>query len=154
MENVRWSTPIFRADAAKVRRELVELAQSTEFMSVKPQEIVNYAQANPDSELHKCFTWDDTVAANNWRKQQARLIVNHLVVTVEDNKTGKEVVARTMMVTESDQGKVYKPVEFLQASEYAALLDRAWTEAKAWVKKYKSLHDSGIQAVIEAIEGV
>jgi hypothetical protein len=48
-----------------------------------PDNIV--AKATPeDSPLHPHFTWDDTKAARNWRKQEARILVNAITVEFED----------------------------------------------------------------------
>ncbi|MBR3645236.1 MAG: hypothetical protein IKN54_02360 [Lachnospiraceae bacterium] len=151
MENVRWATPLFRADAAKVRDELVDLANTNEYQNVKPQEIVDYAKEHPDSELHKCFEWDDTKAAASWRRQQARNIVCNLVITVEAGNKNEPTVARTLIITESERGQAYKPIEYILPDEYQRTLAKAWEEAKAWAKRYRNLKDSGIQAVIEQI---
>jgi hypothetical protein len=32
-----------------------------------------------DSPIHKCFTWDDTVAAHKWRKKEAKMLTSQLM---------------------------------------------------------------------------
>lgn len=152
MENVRWSTKIFNANAQTVHDELMEIADSNEYQTLKPQEIVDWARDHENSELHKCFTWDDTQAAASWRRQQARTVINHLVVEVIPEGKKEPTIARTMLVTETEEGIAYKPVQYMVTDEYTRVLDRAWREAKAWANRYKSLKDSGIQAIIEMIE--
>ena len=54
--------------AQKVAEEIASIGESA-----TPQQIVDRAR-DENSELHKCFEWDDSIAAENWRKQQARII--------------------------------------------------------------------------------
>ena len=72
----------FKADAETVYKEITALGDS-----FSPEQIVEAAK-NEKSELHKCFTWDDTVAAENWRKHQARVLVAQLVVKTETSLRG------------------------------------------------------------------
>lgn len=65
---------VFKADAQKVADEISSIG-----LSVKPEEIVDKAR-DESTELHKCFEWDDTKAAERYRLHQARQIVCHLVV--------------------------------------------------------------------------
>ena len=69
---------LFKADAQKVCEEILALGDS-----VKPEQIVKAAE-DERSELHKCFTWDDSAAANKWRLYEARQIVCQLII--EENK--------------------------------------------------------------------
>ena len=54
---------IYKADAQKVADEIGD-------KKVTPQEILEKAR-DETSELHKCFEWDDSVAAERYRLQQA-----------------------------------------------------------------------------------
>lgn len=69
-----WRTPKFKADANKCANELKQLGNS-----ITPEQIVDFAK-NPDSELHKCFEWNDTIAAQKYRIHQARTVMCELVV--------------------------------------------------------------------------
>ena len=69
---------LYKADAEKVSKEIESISNAT------PSSILEYAR-NENSELHKCFEWDDTVAAEKYRLQQARNIVCNLVYQ-EENK--------------------------------------------------------------------
>ena len=64
--SVVWGFVKFKADAEKCYREIEALGEC------KPEEIVEYAK-HTDTELHKCFEWDDTKAAERWRPVLARL---------------------------------------------------------------------------------
>ena len=49
---------------------------------LKPQDVVDEAK-NPQNPLHKCFCWDDEVAAYNYRIVQARQLIRICITKVE-----------------------------------------------------------------------
>lgn len=78
-----------------------------------PCEIVKAAEPE-NSKLHFHFTWDDAVAGFNWRKQEARVLVN-AVVTVTDDGVVMPLVESLQTVrfdVETDEiittGRIYK----------------------------------------------
>ena len=51
-----------------------------------PDDLVSLA-SDPQKQLHRCFTWDDTKAATQWRRQEARFLCCHLKVQyIESDK--------------------------------------------------------------------
>ena len=83
--NAEWKpgfAGLHNADAQLVAREIIAIGES-----VTPEQIVNKAR-NADTELHKCFDWDDTTAAEKYRLHQARQVVCHLVIkeTIQKDK--------------------------------------------------------------------
>lgn len=74
--SVQWGFLKFKGNAEKCFQEIQSLGTT-----VTPEKIVNFAR-DENTELHKCFQWDDSIAAENWRKQQARQVVMSLTVTV------------------------------------------------------------------------
>jgi hypothetical protein len=58
--------------------------------------------------LHDCFEWDDTKAGEEYRKEQARLVLRMIVTTIE-REVGGEV--------ESVQIRAYESVRFAQEDE-------------------------------------
>ena len=72
---IKWSTGgIFKADASKCYEEIKKIGEE-----VKPEQVLDKAR-DDSSELHKCFDWDDSSAAEKYRLHQARLVINHLIV--------------------------------------------------------------------------
>ena len=140
--SVTWNGFRFSADAEKCYREI----QSLE--CITPASIVDYARSE-DTELHKCFQWDDSIAAENWRKQQARIIVSSLVVTVEKNTAGSQ---KYRLIQHDDSTKEYKPVVFTvrNMDEYSRLLAQAKRELRSFKERYKSITE--LSEVIEQIE--
>ena len=77
----KWKESRLKADAQKVGAELETLNEDQQGLT--PAAILDKAR-DPDTELHKCFEWDDTEAAEQYRLVQARFLVRNLVITKED----------------------------------------------------------------------
>lgn len=115
---------------------------------VRPQDIVNYAR-NPDTELHKCFEWDDTRAAEEYRLAQARQVTRHLVIREREVPTERPQIKFFAKPRNTDG---YKPVEKIlrNPNEYNAMLTRAWAELHAFKRKYAMLEE--LQDIFELIK--
>lgn len=140
MDSIKWKVSgIFKADAQKVYEEIGDT-------SVTPEEILEKARKKR-SELHKCFEWDDSVAAERYRLQQARQIIQLLVITP---KTDDDEPVRVFQIT--SEKNVYQPTRMIlqQPDEYEQLLRRAKGELFAIEKRYKML--SELEAVFAAID--
>ena len=131
---------MFKADAEKVYSDLEMIAEKT------PQNVVDYAERHPNSELYKCFTWDNTKAANEWRKHEARQVMRLLVFEDTENKEPTKIRVLQKSVD------AYQPVKLIvrDQDEYKALLERAYAELQAFKERYKNLIE--LEAVLEAIE--
>lgn len=143
--SVKWRFIQFRGDAQKCYDELQTLGDS-----YTPEMVVDLAR-DENTELHKCFDWDDNIAAEKWRKQQARQICISLTVTVEK----KPGVKQTFRLIEHDrEEQVYKPIVFTvrQTEEYERLLKQAKAEMAAFRKRYQNIKE--LSEVIEEIEKV
>lgn len=138
-----WKMPgVFKADAQKVAEEIKCIGEE-----VTPEQIVEAAK-DVNSELHKCFDWDDKIAADKWRKQQARQIMCFLVIREET----KEPDAVPLRVFYKNDNGGYKHSEkvFQQPDEYQKLLQTAYAELRAFKIKYARLQElSEILALID-----
>ena len=146
---IKWSLKdIFRADAQKCYEEIQEIGEE-----VKPEQVVERAK-DEQSELHKCFEWDDSAAADKYRLYQARNVMNHLIVIrreVEDEEA-EPIQFRVMMKNErsSDSGYKQTIVMVKDEDEYKKLLEQAYAELHAFKKKYQCLSElSEIIALID-----
>ena len=54
-----------------------------------------------DAPLHRAFEWDDAVAGEEWRKQQARVMMGNLLIRIED-KPDAPVVRAIVKLEESE----------------------------------------------------
>ncbi len=68
----------YSADAEIIAKELSTIGEA-----ITPDKII-IAAKNKRSELHKCFEWDDTKAGYMYRKEQARNIVQSLIIIPEE----------------------------------------------------------------------
>lgn len=131
---------IYKADAQKVAEEIGN-------EKITPQEVLEKAR-NADSELHKCFEWDDSIAAEKYRLQQAR----HIIMCLVYKKTEKSEPLRVFHIT--TETNTYQPVQkfLIQEDEYQSLLKRAIAELEAFRKKYHTI--SELEVIFEAIEAL
>lgn len=132
MERITWKFEgLFKGDAEKCYAECESLSEAS------PENILALA-TDETTELHKCFEWDDSIAAHKYRLHQARKITQSFVIVSED----KEIEPiRAFQIT--SQTNVYKPTRlFLQdRDEYSILLKRAKEELQAFKKRYKMLSE-------------
>lgn len=91
-----------RGNAQKIGEELKKIKVLT------PENVVKKA-CNPDSELHKAFTWDDTAAAHQWRLQEARVVVNS-IITIVDPESTEPITYRTYESVVVDKHRQYVPM--------------------------------------------
>lgn len=139
-ENVKWKVGgIFKADANECYREISSLEQIT------PKAILDFAR-DENSELHKCFEWDNDLAAEKYRKIQAGNVIRMLYV---EPKSEDAPPVRALSRTSNT---VYQPTRtFLKnQNEYEDLLKRALSELESFRLKYKTL--SELEQVFEQID--
>lgn len=143
----KWSATgtRFGADAQKCYEEIMEICDDVE--SASPQAILEKAR-DESTELHKCFTWDDSIAAEKWRINEARLVARQLVI--------KEVVVpkdrpEVRLLYKTDNLSGYKPTQIIakQEDEYKQLLARAYAELRAFKAKYSMLEE--LREILELI---
>lgn len=122
---------LFRADAQKVADELYSIGD--EFT---PEQIVEKAR-DESTELHKCFEWNDEIAAHHYRLQQARVVVCNLVIKEQQNDDAYQ--KRVFYKTDTAGG--YKPLSIVMKNkdEYEKLLERANAELRSFRTKYDTL---------------
>lgn len=136
MQIVQWKVNgLFHADAVKCKQEIESIGTD-----ISPQEIVEFAR-NPDTELNKCFTWDDNTAAEKWRLHEARAIVRNIVVVDKRDDSAEPVSFRVFHKTESTDG--YKPLSLIiqNEDEYKKLLRNCETDLRIIKKKYQNLSE-------------
>lgn len=145
---VEWKIKgFFHADAGKVFAEITSIGDS-----YTPEEIVEKAN-DPDSELHKCFEWDDTIAAHKYRLTQAQLIVRSLVVTEErtDEKKNPPIISRAIVSTNENNNRYEKVTVAVRNEEnYERLCNAALRELEVFKRKYSAI--IGLRDMIEEIE--
>lgn len=130
-------------DANIVANEILSIGSSP-----TAKEIVDFARSS-NTELHKCFEWDDSLAAEKYREKQARDVVHFLVIKEKQVPVDRPEV-RFFVSTE--KGKGYKQTKFVvqKQDEYQELLAQAWAELKAFKEKYKMITE--LQEIFKLIK--
>ena len=143
----KWSATgtRFGADAQKCYEEIMQICDDLE--SASPQDILEKAR-DESTELHKCFTWDDSVAAERWRVHEARVITRQLVIREQEVPKDRPEV-RLFYKTDNESG--YKPTELIvqKEDEYKELLKRAYDELRIFKRKYSMLKE--LQEIFDLI---
>lgn len=100
-----------------------------------------------DAPLHSEFEWNDSVAAEKYREDQARCIIRHLVVRM-DESTDEPV--RSFFKIEQTERESYTSVETIMTRKdlRAELLKQAVNELEAFQRKYNTI--SELSGVFEA----
>jgi hypothetical protein len=130
------SRPKIKAEVAA--RELTKLAKK-HGGGFTAEDVVNAAKAKR-SPLHRCFEWDNTTAATEYRLHQARVLISSL--ERPDMHVRLFHTDRTIEAPRHHQ-LVYRSTESILKDERARaeLLHRALREAENWAKRYEHLEE-------------
>ena len=136
---------IIKADANKVANEMYNIGQINGNDEFTPQELVNYARNNPNSELYKCFEWNDTIAAEKYRIRQAGDVIRFLRITIPTEEGNLQKTKIRLFVNTNNYDNSYKATEivFQNKTEYDKLLAEANAELQAFKQKYKGIKELG-----------
>lgn len=120
-----WGSRHYKVDANVVGAELERISDANG--AADAARILDAARPK-HSPLHPVFTWDDSVAAESWRRQEARVMANSLVVVERnDDESEQRRPAFYHVSYTTDEGEEisgYQPVsrvvEVVDARESAA----------------------------------
>ena len=144
----QWKTGSRHKVAAAVAAEVMD--QLAEEERLNPTELVEVSRPD-DAPLHSEFEWDDSVAAEKWREEQASAMIRHLVVRIEANE--QEYPTRQYFMVQRE-ANTYEPIHVILKDEdkTAMLLDQAKRELQAFKAKYAGLKE--LAEVMKAIDSV
>lgn len=89
-----WKTGFRAPVSAEVAGAEFERLERTGGLT--PQRLVDASEAE-DAPMHKAFEWDDEKAGNEWRKQQARMLINHIEIKHLPTEKKKPIRIRAFM---------------------------------------------------------
>ena len=135
----KYSTPaqVVGAEVEKIEAEKGRVSSA---------DLVDSAR-DENSPIHNMFEWDDEIAGENWRKQQAKVILHALKVVYEDKQTQTSIKVRAFINANPDHdgksGAIYYNIERAMKTESLreGVLERARKELSAFVEKYESLEE-------------
>jgi len=110
----REGSPFSVKDAQKIGEEL-ELIKSKE--SLNPKNVLKRAKSKK-SILHQYFEWDDSLASEKWRLQQARGIVSHVVEIVVIRGNEEEVRGFVNVIAVSGEKEYVTHTEAMTIPSY------------------------------------
>lgn len=137
---------IFKADPNLVAQEITSIGDD-----FTCSQIVDKAR-DENTELHKCFEWNDSVAAEKYRLKQAQQVVTHLVIVRQNPDKEPEKTNIRLLVNDGTNTNTYKPIRFVvkKQDEYEQLLEKARAELQAFKRKYSNL--SELEEILSLID--
>lgn len=146
----KWKNFSYKT-SADIAGEVCEELDRT--VGLTPENLVD-ASRPEDAPLHDEFEWDDLAAAEEYRRVQARLLINNLSIVIEENK--QEPVRAFFSLQcgfRKNSGTYESTITIMGDKEKREkLLDNAKKELEAFKKKYQML--SELANVFEAIDVV
>lgn len=114
-KNYAWKIPGFAKnidiDLAIQEMERIEAL----YGSLTPQNILD-ASRPQNALFHTLFQWDDTIAAEHYRLQQARTILNNIEVSVISNGQPKQISVYEVIKQPSIPG-IYKSINSMNVND-------------------------------------
>ena len=108
--------------------------------ALTPAVVVDEAR-DPAHPLHARFEWDDTIAGEKYRRQQASELIRSVKVTAV---TGEELTrVRAYHSVPTADGRTYAPIEDVQADPFTRrlVLAQAEREYVQLLKRYQHLKE-------------
>ena len=134
----KWSTASFKnVSADKVGVELEKIENEGRLTNAS---VLEFAKNNENSELNKCFDWDDTVAGEKWRLQQASSILTSISIVIQEESQENIVKAFINIKTKDDKREFQNVVSVINNDEaYTQLKDKAEKEFISYKQKYEKI---------------
>ena len=107
---------------------------------ITPEDLLTEAK-NPKSPLHSMFEWDNTKAAREYRLWQARQIIDHIKITIEEREVGAYHNLKVVIGNVKRQG--YFPINTILSNVdmHKQVLAIAVGELRYWQNKYRDLKE-------------
>lgn len=121
-----------------LREQLLEIYQQNG--SLTPAAVVEVAR-DPKHPLHGRFEWDDTVAAERYRLDQARQLIR--VVKVTETRGNDLLRTREFVSVHRESGPSYMPIDEVKADPFTSklVLQQAAREWRQMFARYRHLEE-------------
>jgi hypothetical protein len=145
----KWKTINYGVDPQAAGQYLDDLAQRDG--GIRPGTMVEEAR-EPQTLLHPCFEWSDSLAAQKYREDQARGILQNLVIVHLSESTGKEALTTRAFVHISAPDPRYLDIESALSDTQmrAKLLEQAQRELTSIKAKYEGFLE--LAEIMDAID--
>lgn len=136
MKKYSWIYNI-NADAQKVGEELELIEREG---SISPAHLIEYAKRHKDSELYKCFEWDNDEAAKKYRLRQASTIISSISIEIKEEPREIQKVYYSINDSKTSEKKYKNISEIINNNdEYSQIVEKAKSEFIKCKQKYESL---------------
>lgn len=128
----------YHADAQIVAEEILSIGEEA-----TPKQILDKGR-DKNTELHKCFEWDDSIAAEKFRLEQAKDIVSKLVFIRSEEQANRNMPeVRVFHKTSNTSDSGYKTLMTIvrDEDEYKKMLQQAYADLHALKVKYSYLQE-------------
>lgn len=130
---------VFKNPAEVAGKVLQDLKESK--TGLTPESLVD-ASRDEKAPLHNEFEWDDTIAAEKYRREQARCIIRHLIIEEVEMDAPKHVKDRAFVYTGNVKTGYVSLKDALENKTWRKnLLDAAKRDMKYFVDKYDRLEE-------------
>lgn len=137
MKIFSWKGTAYFADPQKVGEELEEVER---LGTLEAAHVVEYAERHKDSELHKCFEWDDNEAAKKYRLYQARLLICSISLEIKEEPKQTQRVYVSIKDKDTEERTFKNINEVLNNDEeYQQLVSKASNDLERCKEKYTNL---------------
>lgn len=133
--NYQWKIPSLAKDIS-VNDAVEEFKRiETKYGALTPENIVDAAR--PESAtLHSAFEWDNNKAAQQYRLQQARNVINNVEVKIISDSE-ERVLSVYEIVTVKDDGRQYKHIETFTVNDIEQIKNATIESLKQLTHKLK-----------------
>lgn len=146
MAQYRWreGTPAPKVDAQIFGEEIERIASMSPEGVAQPSAIIDAAR-DAASPIHAAFVWDDSKAADAYRRDQARGFVRSLEVVRVRVEEGEAVSNRGFHMVRRDSERGYMPERRVMNDRdlRAQVVSAAKKELETFVSKYERLLQTG-----------
>lgn len=132
-----WKYSNFKGDAEKVGKELESIEVLGELNS---KSVLQYAEENVDSELYKCFEWDNEIAGEKYRLMQANQVLCSISIEIKEEPLKKQRIYVNVKSSTTNVKQFKNINEVLKNDdEYRQLIEKAKKELQSYKEKYETL---------------
>ena len=130
---------LYKGLTAEVAANEIERIRN-KYGKLKPEYVVAES-TDAGAVLHDVFEWDDDKAAQQFRTEQARLLIKNIRVEIIHNKVTCNVRAFVNVRESKDVARDYVPIEkaILDDNMYQDLLKQSKDDMDAFVTKYAQI---------------
>lgn len=137
--------------AAQVAGDELERIRVKSNGQMTPRAVVDESRPD-DAPLHPVFEWDDEVAAEAWREEQARYVIRSVAVVYEEAPQQEPQRAFVSVSVEKRPSYTSTAAALSDADLRQQVLQRALSELASWRKRYAELNE--LAKVFTAIDKI